>query len=376
MNTLADVITRFGAAYLERYGQSILPSQRRALAAMGACRSTLAWQMLADCGQCGAQRLVPHSCGHRACPHCQQFEGQRWIVRQHQALLDAPYFLLTFTVPAELRALVWQHQRVLYKALMDCAWSTLATFAQNDRRLRGQAGAVAVLHTHSRRLEFHPHVHLAMPAGALDADGRAWRPLRAKGGHGGQAFLFRQQALARVFRARLLAAMRALGIAPPAAAPERWVVDCKAVGSGHQVMVYLGRYLYRGVIQERDIVRCDARGVTYRWRDAKTGQYERRTVAGVEFLRLVLQHVLPKGFRRARCYGLLHPNCRRGVALARTMALRRRPCVPAAPPLPEAQRPRLKCHCCGAPMRIVGRRIRSGDGGAAPPTVVPAVTNQ
>lgn len=113
MNTLADVVRRFGPAYLERYCTTVLPSQRRALTAIGSCRSRLASQMLADCGQCGAQRLVPHSCGHRACPHCQQFEGQRWIARQHQGLLDGPYFLATFTVPAELRALVWQHQRAL-----------------------------------------------------------------------------------------------------------------------------------------------------------------------------------------------------------------------------------------------------------------------
>jgi Putative transposase/Transposase zinc-binding domain/TrwC relaxase len=372
MSTLADVIARFGCAYLQRHGATVLPSQRQALAVLAGCRSTLATQMLADCGQCGAQRLVPHSCGHRACPHCQQFEGQRWIARQHQGLLDAPYFLLTFTVPAELRALVWQHQRALYKALMDCAWGTLSSFAQNDRRLRGQGGAVAVLHTHSRRLEFHPHVHLAMPAGALDADGRLWRSLRTKNG---QAFLFHHQALASVFRARLLAAMRALGLEPPTAAPERWVVDCKAVGSGHKVMVYLGRYLYRGVIQERDIVRCDEHSVTYRWRDGKTGKSQRRTVAGVEFLRLVLQHVLPKGFRRARSYGLLHPNCRRGVALRGTMALRRRPCVPAgAVPATIAERPRIKCHCCGAPMRIVRRRI--GSGATSPPTIAQAMTAQ
>lgn len=370
MNRLAAVIERFGAAYQDRHGATMLPSQRQALASLASCRSKLAVQMLADCGQCGAQRLVPHSCGHRACPHCQQFEGQRWIARQHQSLLEAPYFLVTFTVPAELRALVWQHQRALYKALMDCAWGTLATFAQNDKRLRGQAGAVAVLHTHSRRLEFHPHVHLAMPAGALDSEGRLWRSLRTQAGK--PAFLFRQQALASVFRARLLAAMRVLGLEPPATAPERWVVDCKAVGSGHQVMVYLGRYLYRGVVQERDILRCDAQSVTYRWRDGRTGKHQRRTVGGVEFLRLVLQHVLPKGFRRSRCYGLLHPNCRRGVALRRMMALRRRPCVPAqavvAAALPE--RPTLVCRCCGGPMRIVRRRIGNGNAAAPPPVNV------
>lgn len=373
MTPLAQVIARFGLPYLDRHACHLLPSQRQALAAMGACRSMVATQMLAACGQCGAQRLVPHSCGHRACPHCQQFEGQRWIARQHQTLLGAPYFLITFTVPAELRPLIWQHQRVLYKALMDCAWRTLESFAHNDRRLRGQSGAVAVLHTHSRRLEFHPHVHLAMPAGALGADGRLWRTLRAKDG---KAYLFHHQALASVFRARFLAAVRALGLQPPVTAPERWVVDCKAVGSGHKVMVYLGRYLYRGVIQERDILRCDDQSVTYRWRDAKSGKHQSRTVPGVEFLRLVLQHVLPKGFRRARCYGLLHPNCRRGIALRRLLALRRRPSMPDdAAPVAATERPRLMCHCCGSPMHIVRRRILSAVG-AAPPTTMQATPVQ
>jgi hypothetical protein len=125
-----------------------------------------------------------------------------------------------------------------------------------------------------------------------------------------------------------------------------------------------------------DILCCDGDGVTYRWRDGKTGKCAQRNVSGVEFLRLVLQHVLPKGFRRARCYGLLHPNCRRGVALARTMALRRQPCVPAAAPsLAEVQRPRLVCRCCGAPMRIVRRRISTAIG-AAPPTGMQAVPAQ
>ena len=106
MIALATVIERFAPQYLERYGNSVLPSQRQALRAMVSCRSRLSSQMLAQCGQCNAQRLVPHSCGHRNCPHCQHFEGQRWIERQTQALIPAAYFLITFTVPSELRTLL------------------------------------------------------------------------------------------------------------------------------------------------------------------------------------------------------------------------------------------------------------------------------
>ena len=356
--TLASVIERFEAEYLAQY--TPLPSQLQALAAFKRCRTRLAPSMVAQCGNdsCNAQRVVPHSCGHRSCPHCQHFESQRWIERQSRQLVAGPYFLMTFTLPAELRPLAWAHQRIVYGALMDCAWQTLRTFAQNHRQLQGSPGAVAVLHTHARALTFHPHVHLAMPAAALDADQRLWRRLR-----GTEGYLFSHKALAKVFRGKLLAALQAQGLTLPAACPERWVVDCKRLGHGAGVIAYLGRYLYRGVIQERDILRMDEATVTYRWRDGKTRQMQQRTVGGAAFLALVLQHVLPKGLRRARNYGFLHPNSKRLIALLRLLVFR-----PAAQQ-PPAARPVMRCTCCGAVMRIVQRRVPAA--AAAPPGTVP-----
>lgn len=356
MIPLVSIIERFGVDYLAQYGKSVLPSQRQALNAMKYCRSTLGPCLLAQCGDCGEQRLVPHSCGQRNCPHCQHFESQRWIERQTQALVPGSYFLVTFTLPSELRELVWQHQRVLYGALMDCAWATLRTFSQNHKQLQGSPGAVAVLHTHSRRLDFHPHVHLAMPAAALDADKGLWRTLRksAKGGD----YLFNHKALAKVFRAKFLAALGELGLPPPPDLPDAWVVDCKCVGNGGPALVYLGRYLYRGVIQEKDILRCENGQVTYRWRDSKTKKQAQRSVSGVEFLRLVLQHVLPKGFRRARNYGFLHPNSKRLIALLRLLVFK--PCVKyptESASVTKTERPKLLCRHCGAVMAIVRRRI-------------------
>jgi len=129
-------------------------------------------------------------------------------------------------------------------------------------------------------------------------------------------------------------------------------------------MAYLGRYLYRGVIQERDILRCDDSGVTYRWRDSKTHKMQQRTVSGATFLALVLQHVLPKGFRRARNHGFLHPNSKRLIALLRLLVFR-----PAAQH-PEPERPVMRCTCCGAAMRIVQRRVPA----AVPPGPADPVT--
>ena len=146
--------------------------------------------------------------------------------------------------------------------LFECAWQTLDTFSHNDKQRQGSAGAVAVLHTHSRRLDYHPDVHRVRPAGALDADKRLWRTKRSqkKGTH----YLFHPKALAKVFRAKLLDAIGAEGLALPCVVPEQWVVDCKHVGTGEKALVYLGRYLYRGVIQEKDILRCDNGQVSFR----------------------------------------------------------------------------------------------------------------
>jgi hypothetical protein len=355
MIRLAHVFDAFAPDFLAQYGDRLAPEQRRALAALRDCRGRASPKMQVHCPDCAHRALVPHSCGHRHCPHCQAHESQQWIERQLQKQVPATYFLLTFTVPAEFRPLAFAQPKVLYDLLLHCAWQTVATFSRNDRQLQGTPGAIAVLHTHTRRLDYHPHVHLVMPAAAVDNERKRWRTRRP--GRGKAPYLFNQKALAKVFRAKLLAGLNAAGLALPARHPRVWVVDCKAVGSGEKALVYLGRYLYRGVIREADIVACGDGQVTFRYRDAKSGRFERRTVAGAHFLWLVLQHVLPKGFRRARNFGFLHPNKKRLIALLQVL-LRLPPSCPPAP------RPAMRCPCCDAAMVIVRTRLRPA---CAPP---------
>ena len=168
-----------------------------------------------------------------------------------------------------LRALAWAHQDVLYDLLMRCAWQSVHTFSHNDRQLQGTPGAIAVLHTNTRRLNYHPHVHLVAPAAAIDAKQQRWRTKRF--GKSKTRYLFNHKALAKVFRAKMLRAIEAAGLALPPRYPSAWVVDCKSVGSGHKALGYLGRYLYRGVIREKDIVACGEGQVAFVYRDAKTG---------------------------------------------------------------------------------------------------------
>lgn len=346
MIRLASIITAFEAAFLSIHGTTLSDDQRRALGAMKLCRTELSPKMQAACTACNEQRLVPHSCGHRHCPHCQAHESQQWIERQLKKHLPCDYFLITFTLPAELRPLALKNQPAVYARMMQCAWDTLNTFSHNDRQLQGTPGAVAVLHTHSRRLDYHPHVHVVMPAGAIDVGRRRWRTKRGK-----KHYLFNHKALAKVFRAKLLEALTGEGLALPARYAKAWVVDSKHVGGGDKALVYLGRYLYRGVIQEKDILACEGGQVTFRYRNGKTRCVETRTVSGVEFLRLVLSHILPKGFRRARNFGFLHPNSKRLIALLQLLHR----LVPTLPP--TSPRPPLTCRCCGANMIIVRTRI-------------------
>ena len=350
MILLSSVIQTFEAGYLARYSDSILPSHRKALAAMKACRTSASPLMQAQCTECEHPIFVPHSCGHRSCPHCQHHESQQWLERQLKKQVPAGYFLLTFTLPRELRPLAWAHQRELYALLMRCSWETVQIFTQNDRQLQGRAGAITVLHTHSRRLDYHPHVHLVMPAAAIDSDKKLWRTKKTKGR---ARYLFNHKALAKVFRAKMIDAIRQEGLALPPHYPKAWVVDVKPVGTGEKALVYLGRYLYRGVIQEKDIIACENGQVTFRYRHSKTKRIKLRTLSGAEFLALLLQHVLPKGFRRARNFGFLHPNSKRLIGLLQYLF----GLDPNRALAWVKQRPRLQCPCCGAAMRIVRTRI-------------------
>ncbi len=234
--------------------------------------------------------------------------------------------------------------------MIECVWEAVRTFAHNDKPLQGSLGAVAVLHTHFRRLDYHPHVHLVMPAAAIDTIKRLWR---TKKGKGKAAYLFDHRALAKVFRTKMLEAIRQAGLRLPSRYPQTWVVYVKSVGTGKKALVYLGRYLYKGVIQEKNIIACENGQVTFRYRDSNTKQLESRTVSGAKFLWQILQHVLPKGFRRARNFGFLHPNSKRLITLLQYL-------LGFDPKWALAwvkKRPQLTCPCCGAVMNIVRTRI-------------------
>jgi len=342
---LSAIIKQFEYDYLQQYSGQVLPSHLHALSRLKDCRSEYSPRMKLACTDCDKTTYLPHSCGHRHCPHCQQHDSQAWIDQQLKRRVKGNYVMVTFTVAAEFRSLFYSHQKALYTLMFGIVWETLKTFSQNDKQLQGTPGAIAVLHTHSRRLNYHPHIHVIMPMAAFNKEQRLWRE---KSGH----YLFNHKALAKVYRAKLLAGITALKLPLPTKYPEEWVVDCKAVGQGDKAIIYLGRYLYRGVIREKDILKVENGNVTFAYQNAQTNTQETRTVDGAKFLWLLMQHVLPKGFRRSRNYGFLHPNSKllKQIQLITQVFIK--------PPKPR-ERATISCPCCGGKMNIVQTRLKS-----------------
>jgi hypothetical protein len=348
MILLSSIINEFEDQFLVKYKNNILPGHKKALQAMKLCRKEHGPHMLARCTNhnCGQMTYIPHSCGHRNCPHCQNHENWQWIENQLSKRLPAQYYLITFTLPSQLQELAWKNQKKIYSLMFACVQDVLKTFTKNDKKLQGIPGFTTILHTHSRSLDYHPHIHIVMPGASINKKTGLWRVKPSD-------YLFSHVALAKVFRAKLLEKIVDNNLQAPKTCPKQWVVDCKNVGNGDKALIYLGKYLYKGVIQEKDILKCENGMVTFRFLQSKTKQYQIKTVAGEYFLYLLMLHVLPKGFRRTRCYGFLHP-CSKKLIMFLQVVLRVNPFRMLKK---IKQRAKITCPVCGARMEIILTRI-------------------
>ena len=338
---LASILDQYHDAFQAKYASRLSLAHLRAIEAIRSCRTPEAGEIRVQCSDCGHVIERPRSCGHRSCPQCQNHETSIWLDRQQAKLLPVDYFMATFTLPYELRVLAWDNQTLVYNLLFACASSTLKDFGLNPKNLGADIGMTAVLHTHNRRLDYHPHVHVVVPGGGVDKAKKQWKKKGAK-------YLFNEFALARVFRARFLKAWTKAGLSLPTAVPRKWVVDCTYTGKGLSALKYLSRYLYRGVIGEKSIVTNQDGKITFKYIEGRTGETLHRTLNGHDFLWLVLQHVLPKGFRRVRDYGFLHGNAKKLLSLVQWVL---QVLIQACTPRP---RPAFLCPVCQAPMKILG----------------------
>lgn len=352
---LAEIFRAYGAAYRQKYADKLLPSQRQAMRAIEQCRTEALGGQVFGCAECGEVRYSYHSCRNRHCPKCQHQQTQAWLETQLGLLLNAPYFMLTFTLPAELRLLASRNQRLFYGLLFRASAEAAQKLARDPRYVGGQIGLVGVLHTWTRDLDYHPHVHYLAPGGGLSARG-AWL---AANNH----FFLPVRALSKLFRAAFQAALKKHPLyahIPPTVWQKDWVAHCKPVGDGQAAFKYLAPYIHRVAISNRRLLSLAPRGsietsqLTFQYRVSDTGQLKQRTLSVEAFIQRFLQHILPQGFVKVRYFGFFAPTQRNKLhALQQQLG----PLPSQEPGLQNPAQPKnvpapLLCPQCGAPLRL------------------------
>lgn len=367
MPELADVFSRYGPAYLEKYGPAMLPSHRRTMQDIVACRTESMGGQVFCCDHCGSTHYVYHSCRNRSCPKCHHEQTEAWLTERRQELLPIPYFHVVFTVPDELHACLRSGQTERYSLLIQAAARATIQLAADPHYVGGLVGVLSVLHTWGRTLTYHPHVHCLVTGGGLDRDTQQWRAAR-------DHYLVPVKALSKMFRRifqELVGPLRGELAIPPSVWRVPWVVYCEPVRGGmDNVLSYLARYVHRIAITNNRILAIDHGQVSFRYQDTRDQQWKIMTLEAEEFIRRFLQHVLPQGFHKVRYYGLWAPGNRSVLRrLQLWLAPPDDPGPPSSLPLdaaseaPDASESGRTCPTCGRGiLRLVGRLHPRGRG--------------
>ena len=299
---------------------SVDPRCRKVCGHLRACRTEAMGGLALKCNECGDEQHWYHGCRDRHCPQCQGRATRRWAERQQSHILPVRYYHLVFTLPHSLNAWVQLHPEVIYRVLFQGVWSTLKAFGQDPRRLGGEMGMSAVLHTWGQNLSRHVHLHCLVPGGALGDDGR-WKATRGN-------YLFPVRALSRRFRGRVVSLLRHSATHAELSRVTRkgevdatlnalmstdWVVYTKhCLNHTETVVNYLARYTHRIAITNSRILSMNDAQVSFRYKDYRDGGAQKvMRLDGEEFVRRFLLHVLPKGLMRIRHFGFLANRCRR-----------------------------------------------------------------
>lgn len=305
-----------------------------------------------------------------------------WWEKQSAWLLPVDYFLVTFTVPEGLRDWIRSHPQSGYETLFAASARALQDLAANPQRLGAQLGMLGVLHTWSRTLIFHPHIHYLVPAGGWDSDRQQWIDSRPQ-------FLVRVEPLSDHFRTLFKQGLQrqapeAFRQIPAKVWTQRWITHSQAAGSGQKVLRYLSRYVFQTATGNRIVPRLPGGQVRWNYRQSQTGHWQSLVLEPPELVRRFLQHVLPSGFHRVRRFGWLHPAAKAKREAIQAWLTARALTPPFSPddPLPHPDEevdpfdeletaesfveartlphlplavPPPRCPCCDRPMTCVGR---------------------
>jgi hypothetical protein len=307
-----EVFWEHGLEYLREHVVSL--EQRRVLLDLSACRTSAMGGNRRTCPECGYSELHYNSCGNRHCPNCRSLSRASWLSARLGRLLPVPHFFVTFTLPEQVRLVALQNQRAVYAVMFRAVRRTLERLGRSV--LGGTMGVMVALHTWTRELLYHPHVHALVTGGALLEGGGGWVATRP-------SFLFPHRRLAAIFRKHMLQGLcrlygeeqlrfrgEASGLSESWAFRRlmrkmwktKWVVDVEGCPPGarpEQALKYVARYAQGVAISDQRMVSSRGESVTFKTREAK-----QLTMPWREFVRRYLLHVLPRGFNKLRYYGL------------------------------------------------------------------------
>lgn len=308
MPTVADALRQHAPDYLNKFDERIPFRHRKILSLIMRCRTGQLGNVWQECERCQKVHWSGRSCGNRHCPNCQKQKTQNWLQSQTQKLLPVQHFVVTFTVPKELRPLLRGNQKDGYEAIFRAGSQTINTLLKKPKNLGSdRIGFFGALHTWGRDLkDYHPHVHFVVPGGGLSPDGKRWLQVKPDQ-------LFHPLPATALYKKLFVEVLRKAGLyskIPYGVLKLNWVVNIKPVGNGESVLKYLAPYVYRTAISDSRIVSIDDDGVTYRVKPTGKKRYVDRHLPGEQFVRSFAQHILPNSFQKIRYYGFMSPNCK------------------------------------------------------------------
>jgi Putative transposase/Transposase zinc-binding domain len=393
---VADIFHDHGPAWRAANAGHVSLDQLKVMSAIERCRTAALGGHVERCEKCAHTIVAYNSCRNRHCPKCQAAAAKEWLAEREAELLPVPYFHVVFSLPGRIADIAYQNKAVIYDLLFKASSETMLTIADDPKRLGARIGILSVLHTWGSALNHHPHVHMIVPGGGFSLDGKRWISCRPR-------YLLPVEVLSALFRRLLLDKLTAahaagklqffgkhaqLSNAKAFAAylaplhNSDWVVYCKEpFGGPEEVLRYLARYTHRVAISNRRLIACDAKGVTFKWKDYRIEgpeRYKLMTLATNEFIRRFLMHVLPAGFHRIRYYGLLASG-KRAENVARARELLAPPIIPVdaikaiGASAAEPQKPQHSCPCCGGRMIIIERFEPGGTPHYRPSPPTPAI---
>ena len=353
---LADIMRRFGPLYLRRFSGSMLASHEKAISDIRQCRTEAMGGHIYRCDSCGKKVYVYHACRNRHCPACHSDQIHKWLEQRTAELLPCDYFHVTVTIPDTLHPIFRSNQKRMYSLLMKTASESLIQLADDPKHLGGRVGILAVLHTWTNNLAYHPHVHMLVTGGGVNDNSR-WVSSKKK-------YLVPVKALSKLIRGKFAARLRRshkdlYHHVDPVTWSKDWVAHSLHYGQGEPVVLnYLARYVFRIAITNHRIISMDETHVTFRYKDRKGGRWLTSRIEGCEFIRRYLQHVLPKGFHKVRYYGIWHKsNANHVSTLVRSMILAAimsgRPITQTENEEPPVTGSKLKCPHCGSDQLIL-----------------------